>query len=296
MRIGMTLPVTEPGWSRDVLLQWAQKIDEGPFSSLALGERVFFPSPEIIATLGACAAITQRVKLISTVIILPMHHPVMIAKQLATIDMISGGRLVVGVGTGGRAEDYLASGAGPRDRRVSVMASHVATMRSIWAGGHEVKGALRPVEPLPVQVGGPKILAGVMGPKGLASAADWADGIAGMSITGEVGDVVQAMGAAKKAWIDAGATTEPAFYSSFWFALGDQADLQIQTHLNRYLNWLDVESREAMAAVAGFRGSAHTLRDRLRALADAGVDELLLIPTSIDSSEVDRAADVIAGL
>lgn len=296
MEVGMTLPVTEPGWSRDILVQWADKIDQGPFSSLALGERIFFPSPEIIATLSACAVITQRVKLISTVMILPMHHPIMAAKQLATIDMISEGRLIVGVGTGGRAEDYLASGAGPRDRRVSVMASHVETMRSIWAGRHEVAGALRPVEPMPVQAGGPKILAGVMGPKGLASAATWADGIAGMSITGEVDDIVQSMGAAKSAWLEAGTTQPCVFYSSFWFALGDRADQQIQTHLNRYLNWLDQPSREAMASVAGFRGTAGNLRDRLRSLADAGVDEMLLIPTSIDPTEVDKAADIVAGL
>lgn len=296
MNIGMTLPVTEPGWSRDILVQWAEKIDSGPFSSLALGERVFFPSPELISTLGACAALTQRVKLITTVLILPMHPPILTAKQLATIDMISGGRLVVGVGTGGRAEDYLATGAGPRDRRISVMASYVETLRSIWRGDYVVEGALRPVEPWPVQAGGPQILAGVMGPKGLASAASWADGIAGMSVTGDVQDIVQSMNAARAAWQDAGVTTAPVFNSSFWFALGDSADSQMETHLTRYLNWLDEGSRNAMSSAAGFRGTPQGLRDRLKALADEGVDEILLIPTSIDPAEVDKAAEVVASL
>lgn len=296
MNIGMTLPVTEPGWSRDVLVQWAEKIDSGPFSSLALGERVFFPSPELISTLGACAALTQRVKLITTVLILPMHPPILTAKQLATIDMISGGRLVVGVGTGGRAEDYLATGAGPRDRRISVMASYVEALRSIWRGDYVVEGALRPVEPWPVQAGGPQILAGVMGPKGLASAASWADGIAGMSVTGDVQDIVQSMNAARAAWQDAGVTTAPVFNSSFWFALGDSADVQMETHLTRYLNWLDEGSRNAMSSAAGFRGTPQGLRDRLKALADEGVDEILLIPTSIDPAEVDKAAEVVASL
>ncbi|MFK7976101.1 MAG: LLM class flavin-dependent oxidoreductase [Halioglobus sp.] len=296
MNIGMTLPVTEPGWNRDVLLQWAEKIDTGPFSSLALGERVFFPSPEIMATLGACAAITQRVKLVATVLILPMHHPLMTAKQLATIDMISGGRLVVGVGTGGRAEDYLASWAGAGDRRLSVLASSVKTMREVWAGGHEVEGALRPIEPLPVQRRGPKVLAGVMGPKGLASAAHWADGIAGMSIMGTVEDIAGSMQAARSAWEKAGGSNLPVFYSSFWFALGETADKQIHTHLNRYLNWLDQDSRNAMIEVAGFRGSPVALKERLKAIADTGVDELLLIPTSIDPEEVDRVAEIVASM
>lgn len=296
MNVGMTLPVTEPGWNRDVLLQWAQKVDAGPFSSLALGERIFFPSPEVLSTLSACAAITQRVKLVTTVLILPMHHPLMMAKQLATIDMISGGRLVVGVGTGGRAEDYLASWAEPSDRRVSVMASSVKTLREVWAGEHDVEGALRPIEPLPVQMGGPQVLAGVMGPKGLASAATWADGIAGMSITGTVEDIAQSQRQAQAAWSEAGAQQPPQFYSSFWFALGDTADQQIQTHLNRYFNWLDDASRKAMVDIAGFRGSPAALKERLKAIADLGVDELLLIPTAIDPHEVDRAADVVASL
>jgi alkanesulfonate monooxygenase SsuD/methylene tetrahydromethanopterin reductase-like flavin-dependent oxidoreductase (luciferase family) len=277
-------------------MQWAQKIDQGPYSCLALGERIFFPSPELMTTLGACAVLTERVKLVTTVIILPMHNPVLTAKQLATVDVLSEGRLVVGVGTGGRDEDYLATGTDLSQKRISVMASHVDIMRKIWRGEQVVDDALRIVEPLPVQKNGPPILAGVMGPKGLASAAKWADGISGMSVSAQAADAEQSMQLANTAWLQAGQKKPPQFNSAFWFALGDNADQQMQAHLTRYFNWLDPGSRDAMATHAGFRGSVKDLKDRLKAFADTGMDELVLIPTSIDPNEVDRANEAIASL
>lgn len=296
MKIGMTLPVTEPGWTRDILMQWAQKIDQGPYSSLALGERICFPSPEFMATLGACAVLTNRVKLVTTVIVLPTHNPVVMAKHLATVDVFSEGRLVVGVGTGGREEDYLASGTDLSQKRISVMESHVETMRKIWSGENVVEGTLRPVEPYPIQTPGPPVIAGVMGPKGLASAAKWSEGISGMSMTARADEAEAAFNQARQAWQEADTTKIPQLNTAFWFALGENADQQVETHLTRYFNWVDEGSRQAMVKHGGFRGSAAELKDRLKAFADTGADELLLIPTSIDPEEVDRAAEVVASL
>lgn len=296
MKVGMTLPVTEPGWSRDILLQWCDKIDNGPFSSLALGERTCFPSPELISTLGACAVLTKRVQLITTVIVLPTHHPVILAKQLATIDVLSGGRLTVGVGTGGREEDYRASGTDLSQKRISVMESHIQTIKAVWAGENCVEDSLRPVEPYPLQKPHPQLLAGVMGPKGIASAAQWADGICGMSMTGQVSEAEFAFGQIRDAWCKAGQTSKPVLNTAFWFALGDQADRQVETHLARYFNWLDPASRDGMVKAGGFRGTTQGLTERLKAFSEAGADEVLLIPTSIDPDEVDRAAQAISAL
>jgi len=296
MKIGMTLPVTEPGWSRDILLQWCEKIDKGPFSSLALGERTCFPSPELISTLGACAVLTERVQLVTTVIVLPTHNPVILAKQLATVDVLSNGRLAIGVGTGGREEDYRASATALSQKRITVMECHIETMKAVWAGENRVEGSLRPVEPFPLQQPHPQLLAGVMGPKGFASAARWADGICGMSMTGEVSEAENSFAQIRRAWQDAGRADEPLLNTAFWFALGESADRQLETHLERYFNWLDPQSRAGMVKAGGFRGTAQAFQDRLKAFADIGTNELLLIPTSIDPEEVDRAAELISGL
>lgn len=293
MKIGMTLPVTEPGWSREVLKAWCHNIEQGPFDSLALGERLCFPSPEVIATLSAAAVLTERVRLHSTVLIAPIHDPVVLAKQLATIDVFSGGRLTVGVGTGGREEDYIASGTDLNRKRLAEMERCVATMREVWAGGIVRDGLLRAVEPFPVQQNGPPILAGVFGPKGLASAAGFAEGIAGMSMSARAEEAASAISLARNSWLSAGRNDTPYLTSSFWFALGDSADRQIRTHLSRYFNWLDADSRKAMSEHCGFRGGANELAERLLEFEAAGCNELQLIPTTIDPGEVLLAAEAV---
>ena len=111
MKIGMTLPVMEPGLTRKDLEAWTKQIDQGPWSHIALGERILFSNPEFISTLSAVAAWTKRVEIIATISVLTMHDPVLSAKQFATIDMLSEGRFTLGVGVGGREEDYDAIGA-----------------------------------------------------------------------------------------------------------------------------------------------------------------------------------------
>src|ERR1700743_1746850 len=102
VRIAMTMPVMEPDLDAIVLRSWARAIDEGPFSSLCWGERIAFANPDNLTLLGALAAWTDRVRLLTTVIVPQLHNPVMLAKGLATADMLSGGRLTVGPGVGGR--------------------------------------------------------------------------------------------------------------------------------------------------------------------------------------------------
>lgn len=112
----MTLPVMEPDIDADVLKRWARAVDEGPFSSLCWGERIAFGNPDSLTLLGALSAWTDRVPLVTTVVVPQLHDPVMLAKALATGDMLCGGRLVVGIGVGGRHEDYRAVGADPKTR------------------------------------------------------------------------------------------------------------------------------------------------------------------------------------
>lgn len=292
MKIAMTLPGMDPGLDRTRLVEWTRRIEAGPFATLAFGERMAFYNPELIALFGACAVLTERVTLRSTVIVLPLHEPVMLAKQLATLDVLSDGRLSVGLGIGGRDEDLRAVSADPARMRNARLAEEVATLRRVWQGEQVVPGLLEPVGPRPVQPGGPELLAGAMGPRAIRLAAPWADGLCGFTWVAAPEEVAPSFELAREAWSEAGRGT-PKLITGFWFALGDGARGQMSQHLGRYMNWLDPEERKAAQQGAGFTGTATELRELLRRIEDLGADEVHLVPTSGDPDEVNRASDAI---
>ena len=294
MDVGMTLPVMEPDlWAQDGTLEaWSRAIDEGPFSSLCFGERLAFDNPDAPTLLGAVAAWTARVRLVTTVVVPQLHAPVSLAKALATGDRLSGGRLTVGVGVGGRDEDYRAAGAGLDTRTIAGMADRVATMRRVWAG-ERVVDAFRPVGPPPVQQGGPPILVGTLGRRTIRAASAWADGLAGMSLDVDLAEMADLFTLTRDCWREAGRPA-PRVTTSFWFALGDDARPQVHRHLRHYMNWIPGELVDALAVTAGFAGTVAELADLLKRIEDLGADEVQLIPTGSDVDQVHRVADLLA--
>ncbi|MCB2047357.1 MAG: LLM class flavin-dependent oxidoreductase [Novosphingobium sp.] len=292
MKIGMTLPVMEPDLDRKVLRDWTVTIDQGPWASLAFGERIIFDNPDAAVMLGAAAAWTERVEIVTTIFVAQLHNPTMLAKQIATTDMLCDGRLTVGLGIGGREEDYLAAGADYATHKNADLQGRVEAMRRVWAGETVVEMADRRVGPPPVQKGGPRMLAAAMGPKAIALASQWADGVCGMDFGPDPEAIGTYFDMVRKAWADVGKTT-PHLGTSFWFAIGDEARAQVETHLKRYFTWVDEASRDAIAASAGFAGSLQDLRDVLKRIEDKGTDEVQLIPTSSNLDQVKRIADII---
>lgn len=290
----MTMPVMEPDLDAVLLRRWARGIDEGPFASLCWGERIAFDNPEALTLLGALAAWTNQVPLITTVVVPQLHDPVLLAKSLATGDVLSGGRLTVGVGVGGRHEDYKAVGADPSTQTIRDMAERVAVMKKVWAGDHFTDSVL-PVGPAPVQPDGPRLLVGTVGPKTLRSAAAWADGLAGITLNLDVDQQNDLFDVGREAWAEVGKPA-PHLATSFWFALGepDDARAQMHRHLRHYMNWLPVEIVDAMAPHTGFAGTEEQLVDVLRGFAEIGTSEVHLIPTSSDLDQLRRAVDVAA--
>ena len=288
------MPVMEPDLDASVLRRWAQAIDSGPFSSLCWGERIAFGNPEALTLLGALAAWTQRVPLITTVVVPQLHDPVLLAKSLATGDMLCGGRLTVGVGVGGRHEDYLAVGADPSTQTMREMAQRVDIMKRVWEGD-KITESVVPVGPPTVHQGGPRLLVGTIGPKTLRSAAPWADGLAGITLDLDVAKQDELFEVGRTAWAQAGKPT-PHLATSFWFALGDPADsrAQIHRHLRHYMNWIPGEFVDAMAPHTGFAGTEDELADVLGQFAAIGTSEIHLIPTSTDLDQLRRVADVVA--
>jgi alkanesulfonate monooxygenase SsuD/methylene tetrahydromethanopterin reductase-like flavin-dependent oxidoreductase (luciferase family) len=292
MRLGMNLPVMVPGLDRDLLLEWCRRIDAGPWSSLAAGERITFPNPEIGVALSAAAAVTERVELLYGVLVLPLHRAVQVAKQVATLDVLSGGRVVLGVGAGGREEDYRAVGIAPERQRLTRLEQQVAEMRRAWAGELPFEGALRPVEPAPLQPGGPPVLAGSIFPRAIRRAAAWADGLYGFSFGPSPDEIGAGFETARQAWREAG-RRPPRLATGFWFALGPNAREQMDAYLGRYLNFMGPGVARKLAATVT-AVSADTLRQAARRIEDLGTDDLILTPTTLDPEELERAADVLA--
>ncbi len=288
------MPVMEPDLDAATLHSWARLVDEGPFSSLCWGERIAFDNPDSLTLLGALAAWTERVRLVTTVVVPQLHDPVLLAKALATGDLLSEGRLTVGIGVGGRHEDYRAVGADPATQTIRELAERVAVLRRVWAGEKTTESVL-PVGPPPHRPGGPELLVGTIGPKTLRSAASWAAGLAGMTLDLDVDKQNELFDIARVAWAQAGKPA-PHLATSFWFALGerDDARAQIHRHLRHYMNWIPADYVDAMAPSTGWAGSEEELFDTLRAFAEVGADEIHLIPTSSDIEQLRRVADVAA--
>lgn len=294
--VGMTLPVMEPDIGPDSLQEWAELIDAGPFSSLCFGERIAFDNPDALTLLGAVAAWTRRVRITTTVVVPQLHDPVLLAKSLATGDRLSRGRLSVGLGVGGRDEDYAAVGADLSDRTMADLADRAGILKQVWAG-ENLTGSTRPVGPPPHRPGGPELLVGTHGRRTLRHAARWADGLAGMALDGtDVAGTETLFDVARDAW-SAGDRPPPRLTTSFWFALAETSDdprSQIHRHLRHYMNWLPSQLVDALAPTAGFAGSLAELRALLDRFAAIGADEVNLIPTSDDPRQVDLVAELVA--
>jgi alkanesulfonate monooxygenase SsuD/methylene tetrahydromethanopterin reductase-like flavin-dependent oxidoreductase (luciferase family) len=290
VNLSMTLPTMLPHTRAD-FLAWCRGIDAGPWASLAVPERITYASHDSTVQLAAAAALTERVRLWTTIVILPAHDAVAIAKQMASVDVLSGGRLTMGVGIGGREHDYRAVGASFA-RRFQRMDEQVATMRRIWAGEPPFDGA-DPVGPPPLQAGGPPLVAGVFGPKGIARAARWATGVDGAwTLDGSRDAMAAAFTQIRAAWRDAGRAEAPHLSSSIWYALGDDAEEQLRSYAYDYLRIFGDEIGRGAASMATCFG-ADALRRTVANARDAGADEFFLVPTIADPGELARTEDAL---
>jgi alkanesulfonate monooxygenase SsuD/methylene tetrahydromethanopterin reductase-like flavin-dependent oxidoreductase (luciferase family) len=286
----MTLPTMLPH-SRSETLAWCREVDAGPWPSLAIPERITYTSHDYTVDLAAAAALTERVRLWTTIVILPAHDEVAVAKQMASVDVLSDGRLTVGVGVGGREHDYRAIG-GSFERRWQRMDEQVARMRSIWAGEPPFDGA-DPVGPQPIQGAAMPVVAGVMGPKAIARAARWADGVDGAwTMDGDREPMAAAFTQISGAWEAAGRSDAPHLSSSIWYALGDAAEDRLKKYAYDYMKVMgDGVGEWAASAVTCCTPDA--LRRAVDNARDAGADEYFLVPTTSDPDELARTRDAL---
>jgi alkanesulfonate monooxygenase SsuD/methylene tetrahydromethanopterin reductase-like flavin-dependent oxidoreductase (luciferase family) len=153
MNIGIGLPATIPGTRGSLILDWAKRAESGPFSSLGILDRLVYPNYEPLITLAAASAVTDRVRLMSTMLIAPLRRAGVLAKQAATIDALSEGRLTLGLGVGAREDDFQFALASFHDRGRR-FEEQLELMKRVWSG-QPVSDEIGPVGPSPVRSGVP---------------------------------------------------------------------------------------------------------------------------------------------
>lgn len=288
MDVGIALPTMCRGYDRSSTVDWCRLADAGPFSSISAGERMTFHNPEMWTTLAAAAALTERLRILVNVSVLPAHPPGLVAKQVATLDVLSEGRVTLGVGVGARPNDYASLDAG-FSRRHQRLDDSVATLRALWAG-EPLFG--EPIGPQCVQRGGPPLLAGALGPKSLARAAAWADGVASFSVGGSGAELAWAADAARSAWSAAG-RDRPRLVSGCFYVLGvpDSAAV-LREFASDYLAFLGAENarRAAETLVAFDAAAVGRILDDAEA---AGFDEFVLVPGTTDLRALESTIDVL---
>ncbi len=149
LKIGLGLPNSDKSLHNGrLLVDIARRAEQLGFSTLGTIGRVAFPSYEELITLGAAAAVTERTGLMTDILLAATWEPVLLAKQAATLDQISGGRFVLGIGAGGRPDDFSATGFGFDDRGKRLDAA-LDLMHRAWRG-ETIPGTGEVVTPRPV--------------------------------------------------------------------------------------------------------------------------------------------------
>lgn len=294
MEVGLALPTMADGWRRDVLLHWARTADRGPFRSVSTGERITFHNPDLLTALAAAAAATERVRVMSNVVVAPWHRTTLLAKQLATIDLISDGRLDVGLGVGARGQDYEALGVA-MDHRHQRLDEQVAELQRLWAGGPPAGGA-PPLGPVCAQSGGPPLYAGALGPLATARAARWATGITGFSLNLDPDEIRAAVELADRAWAEAGRTERPRFVTACFYGLGRGASDVLRQFTYDYFEVFGVAVAESAAPAARLASTEAVLEALSRVRDETRVDEVILVPSSTDHTLADATAALVAEL
>jgi alkanesulfonate monooxygenase SsuD/methylene tetrahydromethanopterin reductase-like flavin-dependent oxidoreductase (luciferase family) len=275
MNVGVGLPNTLPGAAGELLLDWARRADAGPFSSVAVLDRVAYDSIEPFSALAAAAGVTSRVRLATMVAVGPLRPTGLLAKQAASVHALSGGRLTLGLAVGARTEDYEAAGVESRGRGRKLV-EQLAYIR-----GDVDEDRVGPSRD------GIELLVGGLSGQAFSRMARYADGYAHGG--GPPRAFASAAARAQAAWGDLGRPGRPRLWGQGYFTLGD-----IERG-NAYLrDYYAFTGPFAERIVAENATSARAVKDFVRGYEEAGCDELVLFPTVPDPDELDRLVEALA--
>jgi probable F420-dependent oxidoreductase len=302
VRFAISIPqgVDENGFDPGAFRSHLERAEELGFHSAWTQEQVLGSARTLspLETLTYAAACTARLRLGCAVFVTPLHNPLHLAKAITSLDQLSGGRVEVGVATGGRGRPFVAFGV-DGDRPVARFNEGIALMKACWTereitfDGHYWKLDGAAMEPKPVQKPHPPIWVGGNHPDGLRRAVRIGDGFigAGSQTTAAFAEQVQIV-RAELVERDRDPST---------FAIAKRVYIHVDDDPTR--------ARERIAAALEYQygrggldavavaGPPAACIAGLREIADAGAETILLNPLVDDAEQVERfAAEVIPAL
>jgi alkanesulfonate monooxygenase SsuD/methylene tetrahydromethanopterin reductase-like flavin-dependent oxidoreductase (luciferase family) len=283
MKIGIGLPNQVRDVRAAVIPSWAKQAEAAGFSSLGTIGRIAYPGVIDTVALAAAAGATSTIGLISTVMLAPVWPAPLLAKELAGIQGVSGGRLTVGIGLGGRPDDFVVEGAGPKGLGKR-MNEALEVYRDLWSG-NPVGGGENPGVPggsvdVPMLFGG-------FAPAALERMARWGQGYIGGSMPPSV--MAPMLDAARAAWTAAGREGAPRLVVIAYFALGDAEKGRANAH-----DYYSIAGEEVASGVAaGVNTTDAAVRETVAGFEELGADELIFHPTTDDIDDIARLADIV---
>lgn len=296
MDISVALPMRS--WDGKELEGFAKMADEGPFAAVNVGERLCYDNHDPLIALAMLGALTKRIRLMTGIVVLPIHEPVSFAKQVASLDRLTGGRLVLGLGVGPRKPDFDATQSNWHDRGKRFEAQ-VAIMRRVWSGQppyDKSELATEPVSP-PVQsdkdkpwtwappaegtepvppflpAGRPPLIFGGFADVPLRRAGRLADGFHSFDFAPDVVLHQQRYRVVQQAWDDAARPGKPWLIASTFFSLGPNAREIYDQGMREFYGY--TEEMHKWASASNALTSPQAIRDAVKRFEDAGVDEML---------------------
>jgi len=290
VKIGIGLPFKTSRDSWPAVEALARKADQGPYSSFAVIDRLAYDNYEPLIMLAALASVTRRIRLMTAVLVGPLRGAGVLAKQTATIDAISGGRLSLGIAVGSREDDSLVAPSGFHDRGRRFN-RQLELMRQIWRG-EIVNDAQRPVGPETARPGGPELLIGGTASRALDRVGQYADGYV---MGGGALDPEWARGVLRQvndSWRRHGRGGRPRIVASVLAALGPGAEEALRGAFGDYYGGdpARLEARLARATLS----TPEAIRNAIALHQELGTDELIFKPATLAPDQFDRLTEVVA--
>ena len=284
MKLGIGLPTWHgsAATGRDVL-DWARRVEDAGFHAVAVHDRPFHDTWDPLAALAAVAAVTERVRLVTGALLLPMRDEALVAKQAAVIDRVSNGRLDLGVALGARPEDFGLFGKTPAGRG-RIFEKQLERMTQLWADAQATVDTGEAAGPASIQQPGPALWVGGYSPAAIGRAMRWGQGyILGAPgvemIRGRVPEV-------RKAAEEAGRSPFPIAALAYVLPGSTPEELaEGERLLLRYYGSLRKPFVEMVHT-----GTSEDVLGTVQAYRDAGVDVLHMIIVSRDPAKIDLLA------